>query len=379
MGIDDWQEVSRKKHKFRSKEDDVVKISTSIFVTNFPNSFSAKDLFYTCKTYGHAVDSYIPFKKSKAGKRFGFVRFINVFNMERLDDSSSALVLDSDCLHDRDLCNSVMGRVKELASLSNLKTVLSNEGFIDFKIRYMGELWVWLEFVSANSKKLFPDNVGGKVLDTDEQDDTYYHSKCICVFTKSVKTISENFKIIFQGKIFWIRANEASGWVSNFLDDVEEDESDDDSKGVFQSKRQCNDSPIMESNGQKVNISKDPFNLYPLINKKYGKDGVNETSDHTPNHPPGFTPNTSMNNDNVSSDRHDNVILAEQERNRNDKSESVCSGHFKSSSVSRSGGSILGLIEELVKVGNTTGYNMDGVLSNMTRIIETQGATDAYQ
>nr|GFB75705.1 hypothetical protein [Tanacetum cinerariifolium] len=171
----------------------------------------------------------------------------------------------------------------------------------------------------------------------------------------------------------------------DFLVDVEEDESDDDSKGegvpesVFQSKRQCNDSPVMESNGQKVNISEDPFKLYPLFNKKYGKDGVNKTSDHTPNHPPGFTPNISMNNDNGSSDRHDNVILAEQETNRNEKSESVCSDHFKSSSAPRSGGSILGLMEELVKVGNTMSYNMDGVLSNMTQIIETQGATDAYQ
>nr|GEV56821.1 RNA-directed DNA polymerase, eukaryota, reverse transcriptase zinc-binding domain protein [Tanacetum cinerariifolium] len=433
MGIDDWQEVSRKKHMFRSKEDDVVKISTSIFLTNFSDSFSAKDLFHTCKTYGHVVDSYIPFKKSKAGKRFGFVRFINVFDVERLvnnlciiwvgsfklhantvcfqkspikvnssfavknasfnninkvvgatnlnnsyvhvvksisspteDDSSSVLVLDSDCLHDRDLCNSVIGRVKELASLSNLKTALSNEGFIDFKIRYMRELWVWLEFVYANSKKLFLDNVGvkswfsvlkdasldfapdGRIVwidDQDEQDDTYYHSKRICVFTKSVKTISQNFKIIFQGKIFWIRANEASGWVLDFLDDVEEDESDDDSKG--------GDFSIHDDNTQEQFDAKGGW--------------VNETSDHTPNHPPGFTPITSMNNDNGSSDRHDNVILAKQERNKNDKSEFVCSGHFKSSSVPRSGCSILDLMEELVKVGNTMGYNMDGLAQKVKK------------
>nr|GEV64792.1 RNA-directed DNA polymerase, eukaryota, reverse transcriptase zinc-binding domain protein [Tanacetum cinerariifolium] len=263
-----------------------------------------------------------------------YVHVVKSISSPTEDDSSSALILDSDCLHDRDLCNSVIGRVKELASLSNLKTTLSNEGFIDFKICYMGELWVWLEFVYANSKKLFLDNVGGR----------YF------------------------------------GFVPmklppDFLVDVEEDESDDDSKG----ERQCNDSPVMESNGQNVNIPEDPFNLYLLINKKYGKDGVNETSYHTPNHPPGFTPHISMNNDNGSSGRHDNVILAEQETNRNDKSESVCSGHFKSSSVPRSGGSILGLMGELVKVGNTMGYNMDGVPSNMAQIIETQGATDALK
>nr|GEU98229.1 RNA-directed DNA polymerase, eukaryota [Tanacetum cinerariifolium] len=70
--------------RFRSKEDDVAKISTSIFITNFPDSFSAKDLFQSCKQYGHVVDAFIPTKRSKSGKKFGFVRFINVFNDERL-------------------------------------------------------------------------------------------------------------------------------------------------------------------------------------------------------------------------------------------------------------------------------------------------------
>ncbi|GJY39814.1 nucleotide-binding alpha-beta plait domain-containing protein [Tanacetum coccineum] len=217
---------------YRSKEDDVARISTSIYVTNFPESFSAKDLFNTCKIYGHVVDSYIPFKKSKAGKRFGFVRFINVFNEERLvnnlctiwmgrlklhansarfqrpsmkdnikqdkQDTESkrnssfafkkdegikaagksyvqattgnshsrplknepAIVLDDECLLNKPLGNSLLGRVKEIASLSNLKKALVNEGFDNFKLHYMGEFWVLLEFDSANSKKLFHDNTG---------------------------------------------------------------------------------------------------------------------------------------------------------------------------------------------------------------------------
>ncbi|GJR59043.1 RNA-directed DNA polymerase, eukaryota, partial [Tanacetum coccineum] len=84
MGIDDWHEVTRKKHGYSTKEDDLAKISISVYITNFPDSCSAKDLFQSCKVYGHVVDSYIPFKRSKSGKRFGFVRFINVFSVERL-------------------------------------------------------------------------------------------------------------------------------------------------------------------------------------------------------------------------------------------------------------------------------------------------------
>nr|GEW53024.1 nucleotide-binding alpha-beta plait domain-containing protein [Tanacetum cinerariifolium] len=75
MGIEDWNVVTRKKYRYNTKEDDLAKISISVYITNFPDSCSAKDLFQTCKAYGHVVDSYIPFKRSKSGKRFGFVRF----------------------------------------------------------------------------------------------------------------------------------------------------------------------------------------------------------------------------------------------------------------------------------------------------------------
>ncbi|GJS07280.1 peptidase S8/S53 domain-containing protein [Tanacetum coccineum] len=63
---------------FRSKEDDVSKISTSIFVTNFPDSFSAKDLFHSCKQYGHVVDSFIPTKRTKDVKEAGGAAMIIV-------------------------------------------------------------------------------------------------------------------------------------------------------------------------------------------------------------------------------------------------------------------------------------------------------------
>ncbi|GJX02302.1 RNA-directed DNA polymerase, eukaryota [Tanacetum coccineum] len=49
----------------RSKEDDVNRISISIYVTNFPENFSAKELFQSCKQYGHVVDSFIPRKRTK--------------------------------------------------------------------------------------------------------------------------------------------------------------------------------------------------------------------------------------------------------------------------------------------------------------------------
>ncbi|GJW42034.1 nucleotide-binding alpha-beta plait domain-containing protein [Tanacetum coccineum] len=241
--------------RLSSKEDDLARISTSIYVTNFPTSFSAKDLFHTCKQYGHVVDSFIPLKKSKDGRRFGFVRFINVFDVERLvnnlctiwmgrlklhaniarfsreykkdsghtekkksqpynskapeankgvnvsgtvssfvnvvmgkknvdevKESSPAIVLDDECLNVKDLSVSLMGRVKELASLNNLKKALCNEGFDSLKISYLGEFWVLLEF----------DNM-------------------------------KNSKIIFRGKVHWIRAIEVPRWTPEFVEEEEED------------------------------------------------------------------------------------------------------------------------------------------------------------
>nr|GEX74003.1 RNA-directed DNA polymerase, eukaryota [Tanacetum cinerariifolium] len=76
----------------RSKEDDVHKISTSVFVTNFPDGYGAKDLWNTCKLYGYVVDVFIPDRRTKAGK------------------------------------------VKEFASLTNLKVVLEVPGWVpDFE------------------------------------------------------------------------------------------------------------------------------------------------------------------------------------------------------------------------------------------------------
>nr|GFA15562.1 RNA-directed DNA polymerase, eukaryota, nucleotide-binding alpha-beta plait domain protein [Tanacetum cinerariifolium] len=75
---EDWQEVSSRNHR-RSNADDVSKVAKLVFVTNFPESVSAK----SCSVYGR-VDVFIPSKKLKAGKRFAFVRFIKVFNLDRL-------------------------------------------------------------------------------------------------------------------------------------------------------------------------------------------------------------------------------------------------------------------------------------------------------
>nr|GFD39706.1 RNA-directed DNA polymerase, eukaryota, reverse transcriptase zinc-binding domain protein [Tanacetum cinerariifolium] len=56
----------------------------------------------------------------------------------------------------------------------------------------------------------------------------------------------------------------------------------------------------------------------------------------------------------------------------NDTHESTCSGHFKKSEVPHKGGSIPELIDDLINVRQTMGYDMTGCIKNMEEIIESQ-------
>ncbi|GJU97980.1 RNA-directed DNA polymerase, eukaryota, nucleotide-binding alpha-beta plait domain protein [Tanacetum coccineum] len=74
----------RFQNSLQSKIDQTSKISKSVFISNFPDDCSSRDLWKVCNGYGTVVDVFIPNKRSKAGKRFAFVRFINVLNLDRL-------------------------------------------------------------------------------------------------------------------------------------------------------------------------------------------------------------------------------------------------------------------------------------------------------
>ncbi|GJT49706.1 RNA-directed DNA polymerase, eukaryota, reverse transcriptase zinc-binding domain protein [Tanacetum coccineum] len=177
--------------RFRSKEDDVSKISTSIFVTNFPDSVIAKGSIPLMKFDGSQKNV----ENTVIGK--SFVSVVKTSRMPLDKESPPAIVLEDDCFNEKDLTLSFMGKVKEMVSLVNLKKALCNEGFDVVKISYLRELWVLLEFETAKAKDSFRGFVS--------------HS------TKS-------FKIVFRGKVYWVRASEVLGWTPEFSEENEEDE-----------------------------------------------------------------------------------------------------------------------------------------------------------
>nr|GEV14697.1 putative mitochondrial protein [Tanacetum cinerariifolium] len=85
MGIEDWKDVTSRKHR-HSKDDEVLKISKSVFMTNFPESISARDLWKSCSVYGMVVDVFIP-KKIKSTQKINVCSLHQDLNLSNEEDN----------------------------------------------------------------------------------------------------------------------------------------------------------------------------------------------------------------------------------------------------------------------------------------------------
>ncbi|GKD94756.1 RNA-directed DNA polymerase, eukaryota, reverse transcriptase zinc-binding domain protein, partial [Tanacetum coccineum] len=54
------------------------------------------------------------------------------------------------------------------------------------------------------------------------------YSKRACILTKLAENILESFKVIVQGKVFWVRAKEVCGWTPDFVEEEENESEYDD-------------------------------------------------------------------------------------------------------------------------------------------------------
>nr|GFA69439.1 RNA-directed DNA polymerase, eukaryota, reverse transcriptase zinc-binding domain protein [Tanacetum cinerariifolium] len=227
--------------------------------------------------------------------------------------------------------------------------------------------------------------------------------------------VVESFKMVYRGKTCWVRAIEVPGWVPDFEDDCNDDdfESNDGTQvaeGPEESVGKCNDLEG-ESDSEAIHEtrfedepmdkfddinsiphskqqSEDPFGVYEFLNKKKKVTNNEGASQNSPTYPPGFTPNDNaednINTSNVepverghNGDKKEEEFVVSHNQDRNDAdvdaNESTCSGHFKKSTGPRTGGSIIQLIEDLVNVGQTMGYDITRCMKNMENIIESQG------
>ncbi|GKD73447.1 hypothetical protein Tco_1331729 [Tanacetum coccineum] len=244
----------------------------------------------------------------------------------------------------------------------------------------------------------------------EDDDAPYFHRKRICIKTALDDTIFETFKIIVKGKIFWIRAKEVTGWTPDF--NIEEDDFSDSDVESLQVKNDDNfnkddsdNDEVLETifehgeskspdvkdqlnEGLEDAQSEDPFSLYKLLNKKHPNSDVAPQSVEEPKYPPGFTPpvktsdHSNMENIQNSQDQIKEPIALKTvpitKLNVNADA-FVCSGHFQNVGTPKTGGSILQLMEDLIKIGQTMGYKMDGCINNISEIVNIQGAQKSYQ
>lgn len=78
--------------------------------------------------------------------------------------ASPSLVLDDSCVNTRDLSWNVMGKVKVLSSIPNLRTLLTKEGFPKAQLAYLGGMWVMIELVNESTKNKLLQHIGVKSL-----------------------------------------------------------------------------------------------------------------------------------------------------------------------------------------------------------------------
>ncbi|GKA29031.1 hypothetical protein Tco_0715276 [Tanacetum coccineum] len=131
-----------------------------------------------------------------------------------------------------------VSRSSAFSSINNLRVILSNEGFPNAHIVYLGGLWVMIELESAKTKLNLMNHVGVAswfrslcnaqsdfiaqsgvdVLELEDDHDDLFARKRLCIKTKHEENILESFKIIVKGKVFCVRATELFVWNPTFKD-----------------------------------------------------------------------------------------------------------------------------------------------------------------
>nr|GEU40309.1 RNA-directed DNA polymerase, eukaryota [Tanacetum cinerariifolium] len=290
--------------------------------------------------------------------------------------------------------------------------LLSNKGFSHIKVVYLGGLYVMIELPTAKSKSKFLNHVG------------------VASWFNALSDVQpdfiprEKFKIIVKGKIFVVRAKELFVWSPTFTEVPETTYcSDDDSnKGAGVNLLGKNVQPDLQEESDHEAVSEtffgenveefgnatdqlqypidkeasyDPFNIYDILNKR-NKDAGNVEQNEDGNvgtdssvlFPPGFTPEKAKpkeaaqegTNDHVISCSHDksagsSLRIMENVQNIKVHTSTVIQG---SGCKHKTGGSILVVLDEMIKVGQTMGFTMDRCANDLEKIIGSQGVHEVF-
>nr|GFC41504.1 hypothetical protein [Tanacetum cinerariifolium] len=133
----------------------------------------------------------------------------------------------------------------------------------------------------------------GETLDLEDNVDTSFGCKRLCVKTTHPVLISETFKIIVKERVFMVRANELFTWNPSFIDNKEKDYTSEEESDFVPNNNDPNNHINEEVFGDVYGSDDDgvpetPFGIYDMLSNK--KDNVTSESRPSLSHPPGFTP-----------------------------------------------------------------------------------------
>ncbi|GJY80160.1 hypothetical protein Tco_0492911 [Tanacetum coccineum] len=129
-------------------------------------------------------------------------------------------------------------------------------------------------------------------------------------------------------------------------------------------------------------VSDDPFGINLLLNQKK-TEVENKDPSESLSHPPGFTPlvpeevnirNQSHREDGDFMSFGSSLKISVKVMNNSHVDQKEDSYHSVGPSMVNKGGSVLGVLEDVIKVGQAMGYTMEGCEKDFVSIIGNQGA-----
>nr|GEZ16607.1 RNA-directed DNA polymerase, eukaryota [Tanacetum cinerariifolium]GEZ18937.1 RNA-directed DNA polymerase, eukaryota [Tanacetum cinerariifolium] len=285
------------------------------------------DLWKVCQTYGTVVDVYIPNRRSKAGKRFAFVRFIRVDNVVRLVGN---------------LCTLWIGRMHLRANV----------------VRFERSP-IYLPRSAQPINPVTPATPSFVLALKDVLEAVH------CSDDESIKGVEEDNVEASNLNNLKAESDSEAIFYTYIRDNADEQVSENES--------------VQSSNAKEV--VNDPFNIYDLLNKR-NKEVGNSGKDTSIPYPPGFTPEMSTHN-NVDQEVKDAEHIQSHGRSEGcssrilddaEKFDERFSSEDRVNGVKhKEGGSILELLDEMIKVSQTIGFSMQGCSKDMEKIIRSQG------
>ncbi|GJS21722.1 RNA-directed DNA polymerase, eukaryota [Tanacetum coccineum] len=360
------------------------------------------------------------FPKSLAGSQTKFSSipgsFINAVKGLQLDvqvdgTDIQALMLDDSCVFVQDLSRHVMGKVKDVSSISNMHIILLKEGFPGVKLSYLGGLWLLIELDNGFVRDKFLSHTGVKLPFEDGGQAILLlglvRNGGILLTLRKIWLTPLLVNVYAFRLVYMVRAKELFAWSPSFLSPKDtkytsDDESIHNNGNTSEGQHNIGDDFNLDSEVEEVAdtifedkpeslvnnechsrdkegdiLSPDPFELYDLLNKHPNKS--EKELDPSLSHPPGFT---------LEASRKEDINIEDAPIVENDKegsstaqskpedcyvNEVINDNSTSSRPEAHKGGSILGLLDDLIQIGQSMGYEMEGCIKDIGNIIEAQG------